>query len=635
MAQLVLRDVCYALGFPPLLDKVCQTVEEGEKIALIGRNGAGKTTLLRILGQDLQPDSGEITRQQGLRTMVLDQKVPATLHGTVYDIVASGMAHEGERLSRFHEISAKIGDAYAHEDLPLAARLEKELGRLQHELDASGAWESQRKIEYALQQIGIDGDEEIANLSAGKKRRALFGRAMVAEPDVLLLDEPTNHLDLDSVLWLEEFLKKYEKTVLFVTHDRMFLRRIATSIWELDRGDLFRYDCDYDTYLDRREQRLHAEEKEREHFQKKLAQEEVWIRTGIMARRTRNEGRVRALQEMRVQASRIRKDPGTAKMEIHEGVTSGRLVVEAKNLSFGYAAEQPIFERFSTKIMRGDRIGILGPNGVGKTTLIRVLLGQLPQTSGTIRMGTQVQIAYFDQLQATLDEEKSVVDNVSDGTTQMEINGRKQHVLGYLRDFLFSEERAKMPVKFLSGGEKNRILLAKLFAKPSNVLVMDEPTNDLDMETLDLLEDLLLEYPGTLLLVSHDREFLNNVVTSTLVFEGNGVVKEYVGGYDDWVFQKSQKTPEPIPEKKEKKKPEPKPIPAARRLNYMEKKELEKLPERIEQGEAKLAALHAKMSEPGFYQQDTAEIQRVTKEAETAQTELETLYARWEELDAV
>ncbi|MDO4627584.1 MAG: ATP-binding cassette domain-containing protein [Planctomycetia bacterium] len=659
MAQFILRDVQYALGYPPLVDHVNMTVEIGEKIALIGRNGAGKSTLLKLLNQDLTPDDGEITRAQGLQTMLLTQQVPVELTGKVFDIIAAGQKKDAELLSRFHEVTAGIARAYEVGEYERAESLQKELDRLQHELDISGAWESQRKVESVLQKIGISGDEEISTLSAGKKRRVLFGRAVVAEPDVLLLDEPTNHLDLESILWLEDFLKKYEKTVIFVTHDRMFLRKIADSIWELDRGHLFRYDCDYDTYLDRREQRLHAEEKELEHFQKKLAQEEVWIRTGIMARRTRNEGRVRALKQMRRDAALIRKDPGVAKIQIQEGVTSGRLVVETKGLTFAFSGENeagetrkmPIVEDLSVKIMRGDRIGILGPNGVGKTTLLRLLLGQLTPDAGDIRLGTQLQISYFDQLHATLNEEESVLDNVSDGSTHVTVNGTKQHVLGYLRDFLFSEERSKMAVKFLSGGEKNRLLLAKLFTKPSNILVMDEPTNDLDMETLDLLEEKLSQYPGTLLLVSHDREFVNNVVTSTLVFEGNGRVKEYVGGYDDWYEQSRQeeqaeaarlarqqeknnaKSDGKSTEKSAQKsvsKPTGKP---ASKLTYKEKLELEKLPIQIEELENQMEELNTRLAEPGYYQRDEADFLKTTREAEQIQRELEKLYARWDDLE--
>lgn len=671
MAQFILRDVNFAHGYPPLLDRVNMTVEPGERIAVTGRNGAGKSTLLRILNQELSPDSGEVVRSQGLQTALLTQQVPINLTGCVADIVASGLKKDGELLVRYREATSGLVQAYETGDFQRTDSLQKEMDRLQHELEVSGAWESQRKVESVLQQIGIDGAAEISSLSAGKKRRVLFARAAVAEPDVLLLDEPTNHLDVQSILWLEEFLKKYEKTVVFVTHDRMFLRRVATSIWELDRGRLFRYDCGYDAYLERREQRLHAEEKELEHFQKKLAQEEVWIRTGIMARRTRNEGRVRALKQMRREAALIRKDPGVAKLQIQEGLTSGRLVVQTKGLSFAFHGEKgdfPIVESLSIQIMRQDRIGILGPNGVGKTTLLRLLLGELSPESGEVRHGTQLQIAYFDQLHATLNDEESVLDNVNDGSTHVTINGQKQHVLGYLRDFLFSEERAKTAVKFLSGGEKNRLLLAKLFAKPSNILVMDEPTNDLDMETLDLLEEKLSQYPGTLLLVSHDREFVNNVATSTLVFEGNGRVKEYVGGYDDWYEQSRQEQQAEAErlarlQKKEKEKSAKQSAAsrstgtgvsvsessgafgsasssssartksAEKRLTYHEKQELEKLPLLIEEKENQMEEINRRLAEPEFFQKDEAGFINLTREAERVQQELERLYERWEELD--
>ncbi len=658
MAQFILRDVCFAHGYPPLLDRVNMTVEPGEKIALIGRNGAGKSTLLKILNQEQSPDSGEVVRSQGLQTELLTQEPPVNLVGRVADIVTSGLKKDGELLVRYRAATSGMVQAYESGDLQRAESLQKEMDRLQHELEVCGAWESQRKVESALQKIGIDGETEAGTLSTGKRRRVLFARAAVAEPDVLLLDEPTNHLDINSILWLEEFLKKYEKTVLFVTHDRMFLRRIATSIWELDRGRLFRYDCGYDAYLERKEQRLHAEEKELEHFQKKLAQEEIWIRTGIMARRTRNEGRVRALKQMRREAELIRKDPGTAKLQIQEGLISGRLVLQTKNLSFAFRGEKgefPIVDSLTIQIMRKDRIGILGPNGVGKTTLLRLLLGELPPDAGEVRHGTQLQIAYFDQLHATLNDEESVLDNVNDGSTHVTINGRKQHVLGYLRDFLFSEERAKMPVKFLSGGEKNRLLLAKLFAKPSNILVMDEPTNDLDMETLDLLEEKLSQYPGTLLLVSHDREFVNNVATSTLVFEGNGRVKEYVGGYDDW-YEQSRR--EKLAEEERLARTQKKEMEKAakqnavsrsagsvdssssartkspeKRLTYHEKLELEKLPVLIEEMENQMEEINRRLAEPDFFQKDEAGFIALTREAEKVQQELEKLYERWEELD--
>ncbi|MDO4571645.1 MAG: ATP-binding cassette domain-containing protein [Planctomycetia bacterium] len=639
MAQMILRDLSYALGYPPLLDKVQMTINPGEKIGLLGCNGAGKSTLLKLLNQELLPDSGEIVRTQGLKTMLLIQQAPADLRGSVWDVVSHGSSEDRRLNASYQQLSLELASAYESENLEKARSLQDKMDRIQHELELSGAWEMQRKVESILQRTNLDPEAETALLSAGNKRRVLFAQAVVAEPDILLLDEPTNHLDLESTLWMEEFLKKYEKTILFVTHDRAFLRAIATSIWELDRGRLYRYDCSYDQYLERREERLHAEEKELEHFHKKLSEEEKWIRTGIMARRTRNEGRVRALKQMRRDAALIRKSQSISKMAIQEGDLSGRLVIETRGISFRYAEESPwVVKDFSVKIMRGDRIGILGPNGVGKSTLLKLLLGELAPSVGSIRHGAQLQIAYYDQLHAILREEESVLDNVSDGTTTLTINGKRQHVLGYLRDFLFSEERAKMPVKFLSGGEKNRLLLAKLFTKPSNILVMDEPTNDLDMETLDLLEEKLSEYGGTLLLVSHDREFINHVATSTLVFEGEGVVHEYAGGYDDWVAQRAS-TDDVSEEKKDEKKREKKKAPQsakapAKRLTYMEQKELDALPKRIEELENALEQTNERMSDPALYHEDQGQFLFLTQESTRMQAELEELYARWEELDA-
>ena len=652
MPLLTLHHLHYALGYPPLVEDANLTVDPGEKIGLLGRNGAGKTTLLRLLAQELTPDSGEIIRQQGVKTMLLDQQVPQTLRGPVVEIVEAGMGGNGRNLAYFHEISQKLAEAHAENaSSGRIASLEKELDRVHHELDLAGAWEEQYFVESVLSRVGVDGSTNFETLSAGRKRRALFARALAARPDVLLLDEPTNHLDLDSILWMEDFLKKYEKTLIFVTHDRMFLRNVATKIWELDRGRIFSYECDYETFLERREQRLNVEAKEWEHFDKKLAQEEVWIRTGIMARRTRNEGRVRALKAMREEYALRRRDPGMVKMQIQEGTTSGRLVIQAENLGFSFrgesggnpgGAETPIVRGFSTKIMRGDKIGILGPNGIGKTTFLRLLLGELAPEMGTVKHGTQLQIAYFDQLHATLDLEKTVLENVCDGATHVTVNGSKQHVLGYLEDFLFSAERAKQAVKFLSGGERNRLLLAKLFLKPANILVMDEPTNDLDMETLDLLEEKLSQFSGTLLLVSHDREFINHVVTSTLVMEGGGVVHEYAGGYDDWLAQRKEPTGENAAaggntaknsggdsrQKDEKKKSA-----AGTRLTFQEKLELERLPTEVERLEAELAAVHRKMAEPGFYQFSGEEIAGASHQEELLREKLEKLYERWEMLE--
>jgi ATP-binding cassette subfamily F protein uup len=495
-----------------------------------------------------------------------------------------------------------------------------------------------QEVDTIISRMTLEADADVANLSAGMKRRVLLARALAGNPDILLLDEPTNHLDVDAIRWLEEFLLRYRGTILFVTHDRALLRRLATRIIELDRGRLTSWSCDYETYLQRKEAALEAEARQRAEFDKKLAKEEVWIRTGIQARRTRNEGRVRALEKLRSVRTTRRDQPGEVRMEIQEADRSGRLVIEAKGVSFGYGEPDapPIIRDFSTMIMRGDRIGLIGPNGSGKTTLLRVLLGQLPPQSGTIRHGTNLEVAYFDQLHAQLDDEKSVRDNVSDGADVVEINGRRRHIIGYLEDFLFTREQAAGPVSRLSGGERNRLLLARLLTKPSNVLVMDEPTNDLDIETLELLEELLAEYPGTLLLVSHDREFLNNVVTSTLVLEGEGRVKEYAGGYDDWL---RQRPPELAPEKaepaKERARPAAPPKERPRRLTYTEQRELESLPDRIEVLEAELSELHQAMADPAFYRQDSTEIVKTTTRAQSLERELAEAYRRWDVLETL
>jgi ATP-binding cassette subfamily F protein uup len=481
--------------------------------------------------------------------------------------------------------------------------------------------------------MSLQPDADVATLSAGMKRRVLLAKAVVGSPDLLLLDEPTNHLDIDAIAWLEDFLLRYGGTLLFVTHDRALLRKVATRILELDRGRLTSWSCDYTTYLNRKEAALQAETRQNAGFDKKLAQEEVWIRTGIQARRTRNEGRVRALEALRAVRRERRDRPGDVKMEIQEAQRTGRLVIEAKKLQFSYG-DRVIVGDFSTMIMRGDRVGLIGPNGSGKTTLLRLLLGELPPQRGTVAHGTHLEVAYFDQLHAQLDETKSVRENVRDGSDSVVINGRTRHIIGYLEDFLFTPEQASGPVARLSGGERNRLLLARLFTKPSNVLVMDEPTNDLDLETLELLEELLSAYAGTLLLVSHDREFLNNVVTSTLVLEGGGRVKEYAGGYDDWLRQRAEAEPPPVA-KPSAARPEPRPSPPRRtqRLTYQQQRELQALPQRIEALEAELAELHQRVADPAFYRQAPAEIIRVKSRIQSLQSDVAEAYRRWEDLE--
>lgn len=628
MPLITLRDVTLGFRGPPVLDRTNLALEPGERVCLLGRNGTGKTTLLRLLQGEIEAPQGEIARQQGLVTTMLPQEVPQDFCGSVFDEVARGLGPRAGLLTEYHHVAQQLAVEGSDE---LHARLD----RIQHALEVDGGWSMHQAVEAILSRMALDPDADLSVLSAGMKRRVLLAKALVRSPDILLLDEPTNHLDLAAIGWLEDFFLRYGGTVLFVTHDRVLIHRLATRIIDLDRGQLTSWACDYETFLKRKEASLEAEARQRAEFDKKLAKEEVWIRTGIQARRTRNEGRVRALENLRRVHSVRRDQPGEVRMEIQEADRSGRLVIEAKNVSFGYD-DLPIVRDLSTMIMRGDRVGLIGPNGSGKTTLLRLLLGQLQPRSGTIRHGTNLEVAYFDQLHAQLDETKSVRDNVSNGSDTVEINGRRRHIIGYLDDFLFSPEQAASPVSRLSGGERNRLLLARLLAKPSNVLVMDEPTNDLDIETLELLEDLLIEYPGTLLLVSHDREFLNNVVTSTLVLEGEGRVKEYAGGYDDWVRQRqADADPERAEPPKEKAKPAVPPKPRARRLTYAEQKELETLPERIESLETELGELHQRMADPAFYRQEPGEIVKTNSRLQSLEKDLAETFERWEVLETL
>lgn len=594
MAVLSLRDVTLGYGGPPLIEHLDVQIERGERIALLGRNGVGKSTLLRLLNGELPPDHGEIIRQPGVRTARLIQEVPLGETGTVREIVAKGVKADST--------------------------------------EENAEWQFDQQVRRAISEVDLDPSAEFEALSSGLKRRALLARALASRPDVLLLDEPTNHLDLESILWLEGFLAKLAGTLVFITHDRVFMRKLATRIIELERGRLFDWTCDYETFLRRKEAALEAEAHQQAQFDKKLAQEEVWIRTGIKARRTRNEGRVRALEELRRQHRARRQAAGTVRMQAQEAQKSGRLVLEAKNVSFRYG-ERTIVRDLSVTLMRGDKIGILGPNGCGKTTLLRLLLGELPPDEGTIRYGTNLQIAYFDQLRAQIDESRTVQENVAEGADSVLIDGQKRHIIGYLQDFLFSAERARSPARFLSGGERNRLLLAKLFTKPSNVLVLDEPTNDLDTETLELLESLLVDYGGTVLLVSHDRAFLNNVVTSVLAFEGDGRFREYEGGYDDWLRQQQERTPAEPQAPPPKAQPARKPADRPRTLSFREARELESLPERIETLETELQALHQAQVDPNFYRQDSADIAAHMARAEAIQKELTEAYQRWESLE--
>lgn len=623
MPLITLRDIQLSYGQQPLLDHVNLSIDVGERLCLIGRNGAGKSTLMKVIAEEIQADDGQIEKTQGLSVARLEQEVPDDQEHSVHFMVAEGLGEQGALLSEHAELVHHLGDG----DDKILARFEE----LSSEIEARGAWQLSQRVDTVLSKLNLDGDMSFAGLSGGMKRRVLLARALVQDPDILLLDEPTNHLDMESIQWLEEFLKNFGTTLVFISHDRAFIRSLATRIIELDRGKLTSWPGSYEKYLSGKQAALDAEEKANAEFDKKLSQEEKWIRQGIKARRTRNEGRVRALKAMRDEFSQRRSRTGTASLTIQSSDNSGKIVVEADKISYAVGGKQ-IVRDFSVALMRGDRVGILGPNGCGKSTLIRLLLDRLAPDSGTVKQGTQLQVAYFDQLRDTLDEEKSVIDNVAEGSDVINLNGQNKHVIGYLQDFLFDPARVRQPVKSLSGGERNRLLLAKLFTKPFNLLVLDEPTNDLDAETLELLEEQLINYQGTLLLVSHDREFIDNVVTSTLVFE-HGELNSYVGGYQDWLRQR----PEPKREKTIKAaKPAAvaeKPAPARKKLSYKDQRELEQLPARIEQLEADLDAVQTRMSDPDFYKGEPADISAAQARQSELEQQLEVAFSRWDELD--
>ncbi len=714
MALVSLSEISFSYGGGPLLEKVGLQIERGERIGLVGRNGSGKSTLMKLISGELSADNGQIVRGPGVRISRLIQEVPSGSDSSVQEVVATGLGPAGEVLATFFALSREISES-SSPSAELIAKLQAAEQTLHGHgvgwdsvptvplvgtesqptktsvIGVSGdhppaAWELEHQVERILAQMNLDPHASFATLSSGMKRRVLLAQALVCQPDLLLLDEPTNHLDIEAVAWLEEFLARYGGTLIFVTHDRAFLRKLSTRIIEVDRGRLLDWPCDYSTFLERRDAALEVEAQQQAQFDKKLAQEEVWVRTGVKARRTRNEARVRELLKLREERRQRKQRVGNVRLQVQEAERSGRLVIEAKQISFRYepvddvadaagfrsdadSVGRDVLREFSTLILRGDKIGVIGRNGSGKSTLLRLLLGQLTPTTGTLRLGTKLEVAYFDQLREQLDENKTAQENVSEGKELLLINGQNRHIVGYLQDFLFSPARARTLVKYLSGGERNRLMLAKLLTRPSNVLVLDEPTNDLDAETLELLEELLTEYPGTVLLVSHDREFLNNVVTSTFVLEGDGLVKEYDGGYDDWLRQRAGPTPLATKTSTEASVRSPRPgTPgrglrrgepaesatgpstsgsqrqtsgplaagrgvAPRKLSFKEQRELESLPARIERLETEQQALHATMSAPAFYQQSKSDIAAATAKLEALERDLAESFTRWESLE--
>ncbi len=603
MPLISLKNICMGFGGSLLLDHVHLQIDRGDRVCLLGRNGTGKSTLIRLINGDLIPDAGEIQKQQNLRIAMLSQDVPQGITGLTADIVCAGQENPDMTGSGPIEID----------------------------------WNRRLVAEKTLSRMNLNPQAGFETLSAGLKRRVMLAKGLALDPDILLLDEPTNHLDIESIAWMEDFLLKDGRTLLFVTHDRLFLQRLATRIIELDRGHLTDWSCDYPTFVARKQANLDAEAGQQRQFDKNLAKEEGWIRQGVKARRTRNEGRVRALEKMREERRNRRERTGSVRLRAQEARRSGKLVIEANTVSFGFENGKPLIQDFSTVIMRGDKIGIIGPNGSGKTTLLRLLLGQLVPETGDIRHGVHLETAFFDQLRTQLDENRTVAENVCDGNDTIVFNGKSRHIMGYLQDFLFSPDRARSPVRILSGGERNRLLLAQLFTKPSNLLIMDEPTNDLDTETLELLEELLFDYPGTLLLVSHDRAFLNHVVTSTLVLEGEGSVNEYVGGYDDWVRQRQNFGSSATQMEKTDVKPEKKKPVRDRRqiLSFLEKRELEVLPQQIETLESEQKTLYQAMSDPSFYQKAGGGIVAATARLEALEKEIDAACRRWEYLETL
>lgn len=629
MAILTLDHIDYGFGGRPLLIDVCLQIEPGERIGVLGRNGTGKTTLLKVIGGEQLPDRGTVDSPPEIRVSRLPQEIPARLEGRVRDVVSAGLGKRGRLLAEYHRLSSELG---RQPDADTARRLDD----VHQSLESLDGWDVEREIDALLSRMDLPAESPFDTLSVGLQRQVLLARALAAKPDMLLLDEPTNHMDLVNIQRLEAMLHDWRGTLLFVTHDRIFLQHLATRIVELDRGRLQSWRCDYATYLERKAAALEIESQQNRREDQKLAQEEVWIRQGLKARRRRNEGRVRALEALRAERRARQEKMGSVQLLAQQFERSGRLVIAAEKVTFRYG-DAAVFEDLQTVILRGDKMGIIGPNGCGKSTLLKVLLGQLPPGEGHIRHGTHLQPAYFDQLRGQLDENRSLLDNVTDGSDMVVINGRPRHAIGYLKDFLFPPERARSPVRVLSGGERNRLLLAKLFAKPANLLVLDEPTNDLDLETIELLEHLLVAFPGTILLVSHDRAFIDNVVTSTLVFEGEGRLAEFIGGYEDW---RRQRPPKVAPKRQKTRSRAEKASPKRgarrpRKLSYNEARELQRLPTLIERFEHEQAALYASMGDPAFYRAEGEAVAAARARLAEVEDALAKAYGRWEQLDAI
>ncbi|MFP1834818.1 ABC transporter ATP-binding protein [Lonsdalea quercina] len=634
MSLISLSGAWLSFSDAPLLDNTELHIEDNERVCLVGRNGAGKSTLLKILAKEIPLDDGRLIFEQDLIVARLQQDPPRNVAGSVFDFVAEGVAEQAEHLKAYHAALRLVETDPSERNL-------NQLAKVQEVLDHQGLWKLEDRINAVLEQLGLTADTPLSSLSGGWLRKAALGRALVSAPRVLLLDEPTNHLDIETIDWLEGFLKSFQGSIIFISHDRSFIRNMATRIVDLDRGKLVSWPGDYDKYLAGKEEALRVEELQNAEFDRKLAQEEVWIRQGIKARRTRNEGRVRALKALRQERTQRREVMGSAQMQVEEAARSGKIVFELENASYQVGGKV-LLNNFSAQVQRGDKIALVGPNGCGKTTLLKLMLGQLKPDSGRIHCGTKLEVAYFDQHRAELDPERTVMDNLAEGKQEVMVNGRSRHVLGYLQDFLFHPKRAMTPVKALSGGERNRLLLARLFLKPSNLLILDEPTNDLDVETLELLEELLDSYQGTVLLVSHDRQFVDNSVTECWIFEGNGVIGQYVGGYYDAQQQRSVATPlratatsAPVESKSAPAVSRPAKPAATVKLSYNQQRELAQLPQQLEEFEREIASLQAQMNDPSFFSRPHEETQPVLDALALAEQRLETSFARWEELESL